>query len=88
MDKSCKFDNDEHPLNILYILVTLLVFHLDISGKFNNDNNIIIYKIDVKKDIIKIFGKDFVENNIKKITIEIEGKEYKLNFYNIIFNLK
>ena len=31
--------DDEHPENIELILVTLLVFHLDISGKFDNDEH-------------------------------------------------
>ena len=30
-------DNDEHPLNILFISITLLVFYFEISGKDNND---------------------------------------------------
>ena len=34
---SGKNDNEEHPLNIQLILVTLLVFHFDISGKDIND---------------------------------------------------
>jgi len=31
--------NREHPSNIKHISVILLVFHLDISGKFDNDQH-------------------------------------------------
>ena len=55
----------------------------DKCNERNNINNddIIIYKIDENKDRIKIFGKDFVENNKNCIKIEIEGKEYQLMEY-------
>ena len=47
------------------------------NGMDNNDN-IIIYKIDENKDEIKIFGKKFVDNNKNNIKLEIEGNEYKI----------
>ena len=36
---SDKDDNDTHLSNIEFILVTLLVFHFEISGKDNNDDH-------------------------------------------------
>ena len=33
------YDNEEHPLNIAYIIATLVVSHFEISGKdFNNEH--------------------------------------------------
>ena len=34
---SSKVNNDEHPQNIKFILVTFDVFHFEISGTVNND---------------------------------------------------
>ena len=62
----------------------------NIQTKFNNIINIydkmtpktqieIIYNIDNSKEDIKIFGKDFVKNNINNCQMVIEGKEYKLS---------
>ena len=45
----------------------------------------IYYKIDKKDKKIKLFGKQFVENNKENCKILIEGKEYELMEY---FNLK
>jgi len=55
----------------------------NINNKNENidDNNIIIYKIDGNNDIVKIFGKEFVNNNKNKIKLEIEGNEYELMEY-------
>ena len=33
-------NNFEQPLNIEFILVTLLIFHFDISGKDDNDEQL------------------------------------------------
>ena len=51
---------------------------IDIYNKIYNSN--IIYKIDENKDKIKIFGKNFVENNKNIIKLEIEGEEYEVIF--------
>ena len=39
LDISGKYNNDEHPKNMLLILSILLVFHLDILGKDINDEH-------------------------------------------------
>ena len=39
LDKFGNDINDEHPLNICFILVTFLVFHLDKSGNDINDSH-------------------------------------------------
>ena len=46
---------------------------------YNKNQIEIIYNIDKSEDNIKIFGEDFVKNNINNCQIVIEGKEYKLS---------
>jgi hypothetical protein len=43
--------------------------------------NIIIYQTDENNDTVKIFGKQFVNNNKNKVKLEIEGNEYELMEY-------
>ena len=53
---------------------------IDIYDKINHKINIeMIYNIDKRKNDIKIFGEDFVNNNINNCKMLIEGKEYKLS---------
>ena len=47
-----KDDNDEHSLNMPPILITLIVFNLEISGKDNNDEHPL--NITHKRNIISI----------------------------------
>ena len=51
IDKNNKFYNSNDIINIT-----------NINNK-NNEDNMIIYIIDKNKDRIKIFGKEFVDNN-------------------------
>ena len=65
-----------------YKLISYSNIYINENIKNNNDN-IIIYKINENEEKIRIFGKDFVKNNKNKIKLEIEGKEYELmEFYN------
>ena len=48
----------------------------------------IYYKINKNEKKIKIFGKEFVENNKEKCKLFIEGKEYELMEYLDIKNIK
>ena len=53
---------------------------INIYEKMYNKNQIeIIYNIDKSEDNIKIFGEDFVKNNINNCKMIIKGKEYKLS---------
>ena len=57
---------------------------------FSNDINRlkIYYKINKDEKQIKMFGKEFVENNKEKCKLLIEGKEYELMEYFDIKNIK
>ena len=53
---------------------------IKIYDKMTHKNQIeMIYNIDKSKKDIKIFGEDFVKNNINNCQMIIEGKEYKLS---------
>ena len=56
--------------------------------EYNNNNEItIVYKITQRK-IVRLFGKEFVENNKDNCKIIIEGKEYDLSSHFNIENIK
>jgi len=53
---------------------------INIYDKMNQKINIeMIYNIDKNEDDIRIFGEDFVKNNINNCKMIVEGKEYKLS---------
>ena len=56
----------------------------------DNDKILILYKVEKGVDYqkIKLFGKKFVENNKDICKLIIKSKEYKLNEYIIIKNIK
>ena len=57
------------------------------ENDMDNDDNIIIYKIDENKDRIRIFGKEFVDKNKNIIKINIEKTEYEImEFYKLTNN--
>ena len=45
------------------------------------DDNIIRYKINKNKNLIKIFGREFVDKNKNIVKLEIEGNEFELMEY-------
>ena len=50
------------------------------NGKINDEINIIYTKPDRNKKI-KLFGKNFVKNNNKKLKIKYNNKKYELSEY-------
>ena len=63
-------DNEEHPSNIPLKLVSLWVFHLEISGKDNNDEqpqNIQFISVTLSISHLEIFGNDDNDEQLKNI---------------------
>ena len=50
------------------------------NGKINDEINIIYTKPDRNKKV-KLFGKNFVKNNNKKLKIKYNNKKYELSEY-------
>ena len=61
---------------------------IKINNLMNSKEDMILYKIDKKNNGIRIFDSDFVQNNKNVCKIEHDGKDYELQEYFDITNLK
>ena len=74
----------KHPLSIIYILVTLLVFHFEISGKDDNDEhpiNILLILVTLLVFHFEISGKDDNDEHLLNILFILITYKYSILKY-------
>jgi len=77
INKIINSDENNKIINLLNICNKIFIK----EKQFDNDELTLIYKINKNEDKIKIFGKEFVNNNKNNCKILYEGLEYKLQEY-------
>ena len=78
-EKNKKFQNKETIGKNDDVTTTYGITPMGIEGKLNKIS--IVYKVEKRKENIKLFGIQFVENNKKKCHIIINGKKRELSEY-------